>query len=176
MRREYFLAESLDDIDNAASILHHQLHIKENNIHVLGKDKVGIKQHHLHEGSIFEKSDLVRGAKYGTLLGAVLGITACAALSIGMPFWHESELIKQSILMTSLLGSLVIGCLIGSFFGLLQVNNKIYQFNNDLKMGKLLMFVDSNELEPIKQTLENQSKTEKDKGNCVVFLFDEYKN
>lgn len=174
MRREYFLAESLDDIDNAASVLHEKLHIKDSNIHVLGRDRKGIKQHHLHEGSIFEKSDLAHGAKHGFLLGAVLGVTACAVLSMGMPFWQETELIKQSILVMTFFGSLVLGCLVGTFCGLLQVNNKICRFKQDLAMGKLLMFVDSNELEPIKQTLQSQPQIEK--GNCVVFLFDEYKN
>ena len=97
MRREYFLAESLEDVDTVVSILHDQLHINENNIHVISNDRKGIKQHNLHEGSIIEKSDLVRGGEHGGLYGIVFGIAGCTILLVSMPFWDVSELIKQAV-------------------------------------------------------------------------------
>jgi len=176
MRREYFLAESLEDVDKAASILHEQLHIDENNIHVISNDSKGIKQHHLHEGSILEKSDLVRGTEHGALLGIVMGITGGAILVIGMPFWDASELIKQAVIAITLLGSLALGCLIGAFIGLLHVNYKILRFNKDIATGKLLILVDSNELELIKQALEKQPVIDKGEDSSLIFPFDEYEN
>jgi len=176
MRREYFLAESLDDVDKAASILHDQLHINENSIHVICNDSKGIKQHHLHEGSIIEKSDLVRGGEHGALLGIVMGITGGAILVISMPFWDESELIKQAVIAITLFGSLALGSLIGAFVGLRHVNYKILRFNEDLATGKLLILVDSNELEIIKQALEKQPIIDKGEDSSLIFPFDEYEN
>lgn len=176
MRREYFIAESLGDVDKAASILHDQLHIDDNNLHVISNDREGIKQHHLHEGSIIEKSDLVRGGEHGALLGIVMGITGGAILLISMPFWDESELIKQAVIAITLFGSLALGCLIGSFVGLLHVNYKICRFNEDLTTGKYLMLVDSNELETIKQALEKQPIIDKGEDSSFIFPFDEYEN
>lgn len=174
MRREYFLAESLDDVDKAASILHDQLHINENNIHVICNDSEGIKQHHLHEGSIIEKSDLVRGGEHGALLGIVMGITGGSILILSMPFWDATELIKQAVLSITLLGSLTLGCLIGAIVGLLHVNYKICRFNDDLSTGKLLLLVDSNELEIVKLALEKQPIIDKGEDSSFIFPFDEY--
>ena len=176
MRREYFLAESLEDVDTAASILHDQLHINENNIHVISNDRKGIKQHNLHEGSIIEKSDLVRGVEHGALLGIAMGITGCAILVVNMPFWDVVELTKQAVIALTLFGSLMIGCIIGAFVGLLHVNYKIYRFNEDLTKGKYLMLVDSNELGIIKQALEKQPVIDKGEGSSLVFPFDEYEH
>ncbi|PKI17857.1 hypothetical protein [Colwellia sp. 12G3] len=174
MRREYFLAESLEDVDKAASILHDQLHINENNIHVICNDSKGIKQHNLHEGSILEKSDLVRGGEHGALLGIVAGITGCAILIMSMPFWGVSELTKQAVMAFTLLSSLMLGGFIGSFIGLLHVNYKIFRFKDDLTTGKFLMFVDSNELEIIKIALEKQPVIDKGEGSSFIFPFDEF--
>ncbi|PKG80777.1 hypothetical protein CXF85_21960 [Colwellia sp. 75C3] len=176
MRREYFLAESLDDVDKAASILHNQLHINGNNIHVISNDRQGIKQHHLHEGSIIDKSDLVRGGEHGALLGIMMGITGCTILVVSMPFWGETELIKQVVLVLTLFGSLMVGCCIGSFVGLLHVNYKICRFNEDLTSGKSLMLVDSNELGIIKRALEKQPIIDKGEGSSFIFPFDEFEN
>jgi len=176
MRREYFLAESLDDVDMAASILHDQLHINENNIHVICNDRKGIKQHHLHEGSIIETSDLVRGGEHGALIGIVIGITGAAILIISMPFWDESDIIKQAVIAITLLASLATGCLIGAFVGLLHVNYKILRFNKDLATGKSLMLVDSNKLEVIKLALAKQPVIDKGEGSSLIFPFDEYDN
>jgi hypothetical protein len=176
MRREYFLAESLDDVDKAASILHDQLHINESNIHVICNDRKGIQQHNLHEGGIIETSDLVRGGEHGALLGIVMGITGAAILIISMPFWDESEVIKQAVIAITLLGSLAIGCLIGTFVGLRHVNYKILRFNKDLATGKSLMLVDSNELEVIKLALAKQPVIDKGEDSSFIFPFDEYDN
>lgn len=176
MRREYFLAESLEDVDKAASILHDQLHLNENSIHVISNDRKGIKQHHLHEGNIIEKSDLVRGAEHGALLGIAVGITGCSVLIISMPFWEMSELVKQAMVVITLFSSLIVGCFIGSFVGLFHVNYKIYRFNKDLTNGKYLMLIDSNELEMIKHVLEKQPIIDKGEDSSFVFPFDEYEN
>lgn len=176
MRREYFLAESLEDVDKAASVLHDQLHIHQNNIHVISNDRKGIKEHNLHEGSIIEKSDLVRGGEHGALLGIAMGITGCAILIVSMPFWEVTELIKQGVLTLTLLGSLMLGGFIGSFVGLLHVNYKICRFNKDITTGKSLMLVDSNELEMIKLVLEKQPVIDKGEGSSFIFPFDEYEN
>ncbi len=176
MRREYFLAESLDDVDKAASVLHDQLHINQNNIHVISNDRKGIKNHKLNEGSIIEKSDLVRGGERGALLGIVMGITGCAILVVSMPFWDVSELIKQGVLILTIFGSLMLGGFIGSFVGLLHVNYKICRFNKDLTTGKCLMLVDSNELEIIKLALKKQPVIDKGEGSSFIFPFDEYEN
>jgi len=173
MRREYFLAESLEDVDKAASILHDQLHIKENNIHVISNDRKGIQQHHLHEGSIIEKSDLVRGGEHGALLGIGMGVMGCTILVISMPFWEQSDLIKQAVIALTLFGSLALGCLAGAFVGLLHVNYKICRFNEDLATGKLLMLVDSNELEIIKMALKKQPVIDKGEGSYLIFPFEE---
>lgn len=176
MRREYFLAESLEDVDKAASILHDQLHINENNIHVISNDRKGIKQHNLHEGSIIEKSDLVRGVEHGALLGIAMGITGCAILVVNMPFWDMSELTKQAMTVLTLFGASMIGCIIGALVGLLHVNYKIFRFNEDLATGKSLMLVDSNELGKIKQALEKQPVIDKGEDSSFIFPFDEYEN
>ena len=161
MRREYFLAESLEDVDTAASLLHDQLHINENNIHVIFKDRKGIKQHNLHEGSIIERSDLVRGIKHGALFGMAMAIIGCAVLAFNMPFWDVSELLKQGVLALTLFGSLILGCFIGAFVGLFRVNYKILKFKEYLTIGKYLMLVDSNELEKVRLILDKHPVIDK---------------
>lgn len=176
MRREYFLAESLEDVDKAASVLHDQLHINQNSIHVISNDRKGIKKHNLHEGSIIEKSDLVRGAERGALLGIAMGIICCGILVVNMPFWNVSEQVKLGVLTLTLFGSLMLDIFIGALVGLLHVNYKICRFNEDIKTGKSLMLVDSNELEIIKLALEKQPVIDKGEGCSFIFPFDEYEN
>jgi len=175
MRREYFLADSLDVLDEAVAVLHDGLHIEDKNIHIISQDTDGIKQHHLHSANIIHKSDIIRGAEQGTIIGFIFGITILVCALLSAPFWVMSIPLKQMILLAVLSTPIMMGCLIGASIGLIRTNYKIIRFNNELNSGHHLMLVDSMQLERIKDAMEALPVMDKGETNTLILPFEDVK-
>mgnify|MGYP000624354653 CR=1 FL=1 len=70
MKRLYYLADSIQSLDETVEDLH-EMGIEDQSLHVLGRDKQMIKDHKLHQATTFQELDI----SYSTIMGAALGLT-----------------------------------------------------------------------------------------------------
>jgi len=147
MLRHYFISSNLDDLE----LFEEQLEsagVTDRQIHVLSKDVAAVEHHvHLHEVSSFEEKDLLHSGEIGALVGAV-GATlvlltahyAGWAASIGtwMPFVFLAIIIFGFCTWE------------GGLVGIQTPNNHFERFQEVLKEGKHIFFVD---LEPDQESI-----------------------
>lgn len=137
--RHYFISDNLDDID----LLEEQLEtsgLSAAQIHVLSNDDVGVARHiHLHEVASLLRQDVVHSAQLGAIvgfLGALLVLVAAYAFNLpdGMSGW----------LPYAFLAVVVFGFCIweGGLFGIQEPNHHYKQFEEALKQGRHVFFVD----------------------------------
>jgi hypothetical protein len=142
MLRHYFISTNLDDLE----VFEEQLEaagVSTPQIHVLSRSDAEVHQHpHLHEVQSLMKSDIVRSAERGALVGlcafvlvlAVAYLAGWTATAAGwMPF---------VFLAVALLGFCTWE---GGLFGIQRPNANFARFEQALREGKHVFFVD---LEP----------------------------
>ena len=143
MKRHYFISDSLDDLADVEQELQ-ALAIDGSQIHVYGPDK---KQRDLdlkpvHDISSFTRSDVVRSGWRGFLVGAGAAATVLAFSYING--WHQSTLGWVPIVFVALI---LLGFFAweGGLSGIQQPNQELSKFDDAIKQGKLLFYVDANE-------------------------------
>lgn len=176
MIRHYFLADSLDTTEKVAELLYQQPQFKGNDFHVLSLDIPGLKQHHLHPANLLQRSDLVRGAELGALAGFAigLGLFCCAVLT--MVFWTEtSAMIKNTLLIGSVVLPVLLGAGVGASIGVTQESHKISRFHSELKRGQHLLMVDADESQQvaIQQVLSPYRLVDAGADSLLITPFDE---
>jgi hypothetical protein len=142
MLRHYFISDSLDDLE----VFEEQLEaagVSTPQIHVLSRNDAEVEQHHhLHEVQSFMKNDIV----HSTTLGAVIGLCASALVLAVAYFagWTESA---AGWIPFIFLAVVVLGFCTweGGLFGIQKPNHNFARFEQALRDGKHLFFVD---LEP----------------------------
>jgi hypothetical protein len=173
MKREYYLAETLDALDQAITVLHNGLDIKDKNIHIISNNTSGLKEHHLHSANIIYKSDVIRGAEQGLVYGVLIGIMFFAMAAFGAPFWEVSFSVKQMILLIIFSSPLILGVLAGAFIGVLKINYRLTLFDNEISKGHHLMLVDSENVEEIRQVLKGCPIIDVGETGTLILPFDE---
>ena len=149
MLRHYFISDSLDDLELFEEQLEAQ-GISTPQIHVLSANDAGVAQHsHLHAVQSFLKSDVV----HSTTIGALVGIAAAALLlSVAhLAGWTQTAAGWMPFLF---LAVILLGFCTweGGFLGIQKPNHHFAHFEQALKDGKHIFFVD---LEPTEEaTLE----------------------
>jgi len=153
MLRHYFISDSLDDLE----VFEEQLEaagVSTPQIHVLSRNDAEVEQHHhLHEVQSFMKNDIV----HSTALGAAIGLCASALVLAVAYFagWTESA---AGWIPFIFLAVVVLGFCTweGGLFGIQKPNHNFARFEQALRDGKHLFFVD---LEPHQEAvLENVLK------------------
>ena len=140
MLRHYFISSDLDDLERFEEELE-RAGIANPQIHCLSLDDTSVENHHhLHEVSALMKKDLIHAGEYGVLIGVVaaalvLGVTSYAG-------WHESPAgwIPFVFLAIILLGFFTWE---GGLWGVQTPNAHFKRFEEALKAGKHVFFVDS---------------------------------
>ncbi|REL34413.1 NAD/FAD-utilizing enzyme [Thalassotalea euphylliae] len=138
MLRHYFISENLSELKNLQSELTEQ-GVTEPQIHVLSHDDAAIDEHNLPEVESVLKKDVV----HSTEIGAVIGVIA-AAITLFVAYymgWTESA---AGWLPFVLLAIVVLGFCTweGGFIGIQRNNVHFERFQEVLRKGKHVLFVD----------------------------------
>lgn len=154
MKRYFVVSDDLDDLElleeqlEAAGVLTPQ-------IHVLSLDDTSVESHrHLHDVNSLMKKDLINSTAKGALIGIVASV-----LALVIPYlagWTESAAgwIPFVFLSIVLLGFFTWE---GGLVGIQRSNTNFKRFDEDLKAGKHVFFVDlkPDQEELLKSTLRS---------------------
>jgi hypothetical protein len=138
MQRHYYVTDDLDDLEK----VEHELEgngIATPQMHVLSHDDADVENHHLHEVEAVLKKDVVHSMEMGALVGVVLAaLVLCVAYFAG---WTESAAgwVPFIFLAVILLG---FSTWEGGFKGIQQPHYQFKRFENALRKGKHVFFVD----------------------------------
>lgn len=138
MKRLYFLVPTIQSTSVIVKELQ-EFGLKNDQIHVVGKNHDKLQAAHLHEAGILETTDVLHamklGARYGALAGLAVGVTAAWLLSLT---WLVAALVVAGV--TSF-GALF-GTWASSLVGISLPEPGVKKFRNMVKGGQLLMLVD----------------------------------
>lgn len=151
LRRHYFISDDLDDLQSFEEELENQ-GISTPQIHVLSLDDGAVEARgHLHDVQSLMKKDVINSGEYGLAVGVV-----AALIVLGLTYmleWHTSAAgwVPFIFLAIILLGFFTWE---GGFIGIQTFNVNFKRFEEQLKQGKHLFFVDlSADQEEILQTV-----------------------
>jgi hypothetical protein len=138
MKRHYFIADDIDELTRAHGDLLAN-GIGQEQIHVLSLDDGEVEGRHLHEVQAFMKRDIVRW----TELGAAVGVIAAFAT---IAFAHLSGIAaRTSWVPFAFLAVVLLGFATweGGLFGIQTPNSRFRRFEEALRTGKHVLFVDA---------------------------------
>ncbi len=159
MLRHYFISDSLDDLE----VFEEQLEaagVSTPQIHVLSSDDAQVQSHsHLHAVQSFMKNDVVHSTQRGAVIGVIVFALVLAVAYLAG--WTESAAgwMPFIFLAVVLLGFCTWE---GGLIGIQSPNHNFARFEQALKDGKHIFFVD---LEPqqeeiLERVLKLHSKVE----------------
>lgn len=175
MRREYFLAASLDDVGRVSTVLHQQLAVNDRDFHVLSLDDAGLEHHHLHAASAIQRTDLVRCAELGALGGIVVGLSLFSIAAFGMAIM-DIPFSTRLFTATAVTGfPVLLGVMLGTLIGVMKENYKITRFHDELETGQHLLIVDAKQdkMDSIRQALALYPVIDAGEDSSLIFPFDE---
>jgi hypothetical protein len=147
MLRHYFVSDSLDDLE----VFEEQLEaagVSIPQIHVLSSNDADVARHsHLHAVQSFLKSDVV----HSTALGALVGLIAFV-LVLAVAYFAGWTNTAAGWMPFIFLAVILLGFCTweGGFFGIQKPNHNFARFEQALKDGKHIFFVD---LEPSQEAI-----------------------
>ena len=135
-RRLYFV---LPDLASAIKTANDLLlaRIEDREMHFLGRRGMSLGK--LHEASYFQKSDIVRGAEMGFVIGGALGTLAGTWLYLSQPLGFQLQMVV--ILVAAVIGSLFCAWA-GSLIAVSAPNSRLARFAREIDDGKILLMVD----------------------------------
>jgi hypothetical protein len=135
-RRLYFVLPDLASaIQSANDLL--LARIDDREMHFLGRR--GMSLGNLHEASYFQKSDIVRGAEMGFVIGGALGTLVGIWLYLSQPAGFEFQMVV--ILVAAVIGSLFCAWA-GSLVAVSTPNSRLLRFSKEIDDGNILLMVD----------------------------------
>ena len=138
MKRHFYISDNLDDLEAVEHELEYQ-GIATPQIHVLSQNDADVQRHHLHEVEAVLKKDVVHSME----LGAIVGVIAAAVVLVVAYFagWTESA---AGWIPFIFLAIVVLGFCTweGGLFGIQEPHYQFKQFQDALKEGKHVFFVD----------------------------------
>ena len=147
MKRHYYISDSIDDLQ----AVEHELEdsgVTTPQIHVLSENDMEVEKHHLHEVEAVLKKDVVRGTEIGALIGVCLAIVILT-LAYFSGITETTTWVPFIFLAVVALGFCTWE---GGLFGIQVPHAEFRRFQDVLKKGKHVLFVDVNEKE--EQTLD----------------------
>ncbi|KKO47321.1 NAD/FAD-utilizing enzyme [Arsukibacterium ikkense] len=138
MLRRYFISDDLDDLEAVEQELEQQGLVTPQ-IHILSEQDANVELHHLHEVSPVLKSDVVRATEVGAVIG-VIGAALVLIVAYAMG-WTASA---AGWVPFVFLAVVVLGFCTweGGFIGIQEPNIHFKRFQEILKQGKHVLFVD----------------------------------
>lgn len=139
MKRLYYLTTNLDSTEQIAKDLTRK-GVSDWNFHVLSKDEAGLYKRHVHSANLIQKSELVRYAERGAMVGFIAAVLATGYVIMAAPFGpHINNLVYLTIF-----GFITLfGAWVGGLTGLATENQKISQYHDDIEAGKHLILIDA---------------------------------
>ena len=80
-----YIMDRLETADAVVGSLK-EMNVGHDAYRVFSKDEDGISRHHLHDATLFDKTDLLHTGERGALIGGVLGILFALGLILSQPF------------------------------------------------------------------------------------------
>ena len=143
MKRLYFLANKVDDVDRISADLHHH-GITDWNFHVISKQTAKLKRHKIHGANLYHELDIIHCGEQGAAIGGLIG----ALISGGL---YYSQFFGENPNLTGLAFIVIIfgffGAWSGGLAGVARENYKISRFHDALEDGKYLIMVDTSKTE-----------------------------
>lgn len=175
MTREYFMVSSLDQAEQVSEVLHQQLHVTDHNFHVMSLDSAGLQQHHLHAANILQKSDLMRGAELGVLVGICVALLLFCFSAFGLAVMDVTMQVKQLVALAAISAPIICGAAIGAWIGLRHESYKTSRFQDELKAGHHLIIVDAKlaQMKQIKKLLAAYPIIDVGEDSSLVLPFDD---
>jgi hypothetical protein len=137
MKRHYYISDDLDDLE----VIERQLEdagVTTPQIHVLSEDDTGLDEHHLHKVQGVLKKDVVKGTEVGAVVG-VIGASLVLLLA-----WWSGLTETYTWVPAIFLALIVLGFCTweGGLIGIQEPHTDFRRFEQDLKDGKHILFVD----------------------------------
>ncbi len=139
MKRLYYFADNIELADETIDDLH-SAGIKDNRLHVMGRDKQTIIKHNLHTATPFQERDIGYFAMIGAGVGLVFGLCLIVVLHIAQIFLLNP--ITPFLLLGIMLLFTFLVSLSGAIYGFTTENHHITPFNEQLSTGQYLLLVD----------------------------------
>jgi hypothetical protein len=141
MKRHFYISDSLDDLEQVEQELESK-GVDTPQIHVLSQDDAGVEKHHLHEVEAVLKKDVVHSMELGAVIGVVAAILVLAVAYFAG--WTESAAGWVPFIFLAIV---VLGFCTweGGLFGIQEPHYQFKQFQEALKEGKHVFFVDVSE-------------------------------
>ena len=137
MKCLYYLASTIDNTHSISDDLH-EAGVNDWFLHIISRDRIGIKKHHLHSGNYIEQLDIMRDGIIGAVIGLILGLITIAIISYNQYFPPEVPNITYAfiVILLTLFCSWE-----GGLAGIANENKKLAEFHDDLEAGKYLILV-----------------------------------
>jgi hypothetical protein len=139
MKRLYYLADNLDSVERISEALHKE-GVSDWNFHVISKDEAGLYRRHIHSANFIQKSDVVRYAERGAMVGFVCSILGSVYVASEQPFGPE----MSGLAYFAIFGIITLfGVWVGGLMGLATENQKIAAYHHEIEAGKHLILIDA---------------------------------
>ncbi|MEH6587988.1 MAG: NAD/FAD-utilizing enzyme [Halioglobus sp.] len=137
MQRHYYISTDLDDLEQ----IEHDLEaagVTTPQIHILSEDDSGVEEHHLHEVEAVLKKDVVHGTERGAIVGVI------GAIAVLLIAWATGIAESYTWVPAIFLAVIVLGFCTweGGLIGIQEPHTDFARFQDDLKAGKHVLFVD----------------------------------
>lgn len=137
MKCLYYLAPDLSSTHQISDDLH-QEGVSDFYLHVISRDKAGLKKEHIHSSNWLETRDIIRDGFIGAFAGFLGGLLLAGLLAYFEVF-GESPPGILNILIVGLVT--LFGAWVGGLTGVATENRKLEKFHDDLEAGKNLILI-----------------------------------
>lgn len=138
MKRQYYISSDLDDLERVEEELRSEGFITPQ-IHLLSENDAEVEKHHLHAIESVLKQDVVRSMRLGAAAG-ILGAASVILLAYLMQ-WHTTAVGWLPFAFLSIV-TLGFCTWVGGFIGIQVPHHQFRRFQDLLKQGKHIFFVD----------------------------------
>lgn len=169
MRRLYYLADRIDEVNSVASAL--QQESGEWQLHVLSRDEAGLRKRHLHSATALQRRDLIRSSERGTLFGLLIGLVAAALVLSAFDYFQRDPLVAWIVITATIT---LFGAWVGGLAGLCLEHYQIRRFHADIDAGRHLLIVDvpRQKVEAVRDVLHRFDVDAGGEGSTLVLPFE----
>ncbi len=141
MKRHFYISDNLDELET----VEHELEdngVATPQIHILSQNDADVQHHHLHEVEAVLKRDVVHSMELGAIVGVIAAILILAVAYLAG--WTETAAGWMPFIFLSIV---VLGFCAweGGLFGIQEPHYQFKKFQDALKHGKHVFFVDVTE-------------------------------
>jgi len=137
MKRHYYISDDLDDLESIEIELE-KAGVEVEQIHVLSDDDAYLETHHLHAVDSISKKDVIRSGFVGLSIGLV-GSVIILFLSYQLGVSESVTWAPALFLSVAFLGFCTWE---GGLWGIQKPNRDFARFQDEIKNGKHIFFVD----------------------------------